>query len=764
LRTKNQAAASSKQNRWSIVGIMCEQGGKPDERRRAPMHTASRRTASKKSHTPSLVPRHPFSCRTHFSIAALFPIAQNSMCLKNHVGSSNDSGIEHERPRVHGNELSVEEIAGQVDFISRLHFSGVKTKEIHKSLQAPGKRLGEEGKTKVRNMRLKLDKERSEERGPFNDAQMFVLQLQQENCWMRFKTDEDGRMMCIAWAHEAQQLNALRYHSIIIQDNTFNTNIYKYHLALIVVVDKENHTQLAIQALLLREQTEYFVFLFEAFKELCAGADPQVIFTDADQAAMSAIEQVYPSSLNKLCLYHINQNIRKHGGGLGEGVLAAVVGMFHAAAYAQTEEFFLQHKVDLLRLLPRESHMYEYMDKYIFVPGRVQKWASHVHPGLHTLSIASTQRVESSNSALKLVMTRSGTMVDVDRAIVGKVQDDANKPLRVNSGGRVDRVRVKNVSPAERVNADLLERFHFVKEAMLYERCSGYAMEDMATQILASLGYSAQPVASGNDEVQRLLAELVPDPKKAKLQYDTNSGEFMDPSRMSTSSAGVTMATRTSVPHFAELLEDQTVNELVRITPLMAYTEYGHLIALGPDGFFLCTCLRQLVDGLGCPHGLRAIGTGRGGRGGRGSRGRGGGRGRDWRRGEAEAGGEERASTGRGEGREEGRGGAEGGRGSAGPGVLAAGLSVLQPAADASATRAGCMGLDTTPANSAHAFGASRMPPQSLSNAGIDAPCGGGEQASPSLEPLPSTPQDVAILEQLQPVERQKHTGLSRRH
>ena len=60
-------------------------------------------------------------------------------------------------------------------------------------------------------MRLKLNKERSEERGAFNDAQMFVIQLQQENCWMRFKTDEDGRMMCIAWAHEAQQLNALRF-------------------------------------------------------------------------------------------------------------------------------------------------------------------------------------------------------------------------------------------------------------------------------------------------------------------------------------------------------------------------------------------------------------------------------------------------------------------------------------------------------------------------------------------------------------------------
>ena len=177
----------------------------------------------------------------------------------------------------------------------------------------------------------------------------------------------------------------------------------------------------------------------------------------------------------------------------------------------------------------------------------------------------------------------------------------------------------------------------------------------------------------------------------------------------------------------------------------------------------------------------------------------------------AEAGGEGRASTGKDGGRGEGRGGVEEGRGSAGLGVVAAGLSVLQPAAEDGATRARSMGLNTTPANGAHAFGASRMPFRSLSNAGIDAPRGGGEQALPSLEvqrrceqsrcdpatylafdaadccqpesferaqlngevltasathlqPLPSTPQDLAILEQLQPAERQKHTEQTRRH
>ena len=57
----------------------------------------------------------------------------------------------------------------------------------------------------------------------YNDAQRFVQQLQQEKCFMSFKTAEDSRISCIAWAHEEQVQNAVRYHSIIVQDNTFNT-------------------------------------------------------------------------------------------------------------------------------------------------------------------------------------------------------------------------------------------------------------------------------------------------------------------------------------------------------------------------------------------------------------------------------------------------------------------------------------------------------------------------------------------------------------
>ena len=67
---------------------------------------------------------------------------------------------------------------------------------------------------------------------------------------------------------------------------------------------------------------------------------------------------------------------------------------------------------------------------FFFFRRRVKKWASFVHPGAHTLGIASTQRMESANSALKQALRRSGTLVNVDQAIIGRVQDDTYKTIR----------------------------------------------------------------------------------------------------------------------------------------------------------------------------------------------------------------------------------------------------------------------------------------------------------------------------------------------
>ncbi|CAN0158541.1 unnamed protein product [Ectocarpus sp. 4 AP-2014] len=64
-------------------------------------------------------------------------------------------GNEHPPPRVFGDELSKEEIQQQELKIKELVEAGFGTTELHKYLQRDGKRLGEQGKQKVRNLRRK---------------------------------------------------------------------------------------------------------------------------------------------------------------------------------------------------------------------------------------------------------------------------------------------------------------------------------------------------------------------------------------------------------------------------------------------------------------------------------------------------------------------------------------------------------------------------------------------------------------------------------
>ena len=128
----------------------------------------------------------------------------------------------------------------------------------------------------------------------------------------------------------------------------------------------------------------------------------------------------------------------------------------------------------------------------------------------------------------------------------------------------------------------------------------------MKSEVVACLGYDAEVIASSTDDVHRLLAELEADPSKGKLQYETIDGVVAGSSTMTTGLIDATMATRASVPHLVDLLRDRNIIELVRTTPMFSDNGYGPLVALGVGGFFLCTCLKLLVDGLGCRHRVKA--------------------------------------------------------------------------------------------------------------------------------------------------------------
>eukprot|EP00904_Undaria_pinnatifida_P002644 jgi/Undpi1/12380/HiC_scaffold_5.g02052.m1 len=563
-------------NRWRTVHVVCEQGGTPDKPgltgpANAPVKKTTKNTTTKKvvNPPPNAVISHfasrllcGISLGCGFLVAFNWPgnadgptLSTTSLCLHHNVDSE-DGSVEHEPPRRMDKEMTPEMVQQEEEMIRLLHFQQNDTKAIHRTVERDGLILGPRGKQQIRTMRARFGREQSKAPGGANDAQDLLLRLQLEVCWTRFTLDDKGRINRVAWALEA----------------------YKHHLALIVVVDKENYTHIAMQALLANERSEDFEFLFRVFRELIGEAPPQVILTDADPAAMAAFQREAPWSRHKLCLFNMDENVRKHGKGLGEGLLAGVIRMFHTAAFAPTEELFLQAKQDLFNLLAPGSHMYTYMAESVFGPNWsrsgacdrwVHRWAKYGHPGPPTLGINSTRRVESTNSALKPAMTRSGTLVDAHRAISKKVKEDANKTT--------------SCWPA--------------LEGRGYDSIMGPGT--CPTRPWRLWGTRPRPLR----RVTTTFNACWPTSWRTRAGLLHGIGEGGD----------VTLTTRTSITFFAELLREQVVDRLVRVTNMYgSQTQYCHLVVLGPDGFFLCTCLRILTDGLGCRHALRAMKDGDG--------------------------------------------------------------------------------------------------------------------------------------------------------
>lgn len=73
----------------------------------------------------------------------------------------------------------------------------------------------------VRTMKTKFDKE-IESNG--SDVQRFMAQLQAKDCFVRFKVDDENQITCVFWGTPDQKDNLQKYGSVIVQDNTFNTN------------------------------------------------------------------------------------------------------------------------------------------------------------------------------------------------------------------------------------------------------------------------------------------------------------------------------------------------------------------------------------------------------------------------------------------------------------------------------------------------------------------------------------------------------------
>jgi hypothetical protein len=256
--------------------------------------------------------------------------------------------------------------------------------------------------------------------------------------------DSENRLTRLFWMSPIQRQLYQRYHDVIVNDSTMQTNRLGLTLNCTVVVDATFKTRLVACALIRHETQSDYEWVFAQLKDASGGIEPKVVMVDEHTAVDAACPKVFPMAHVVNCIWHIYENIRRNiSNVLDENKFKLFSGQFKKAMDSVTPSAFYKiwrellrnvcdHRVEADLLDPENEMMYTGPAgeplKRLFK--RRRHWAGPWVQAVFTAGMRSTQRVEKSHHLIKMMKVNSKTSLsDLLEAICEKVDGELYKAV-----------------------------------------------------------------------------------------------------------------------------------------------------------------------------------------------------------------------------------------------------------------------------------------------------------------------------------------------
>ncbi|CAB4473727.1 unnamed protein product [Rhizophagus irregularis] len=236
----------------------------------------------------------------------------------------------------------------------------------------------------------------------YRDAQNMINKLfelkDQEPGWIiHTRLDPfDNRLVGLFWMSPSQHQCLLQYNDVIQTDNICRTNWFYMYLTFLVVIDNNTKSRLVAQCLSEDETIESYEWFLDCFLQATNDNPPVCLFSDADPALTNAIALKLPRTHHFLCIFHIQENLRKNlAGKLGKEYQTFYKEFLHTRNSLFLDDF--SHR--WTRLLEKYPQTQEYLNRTL--NNCCQAWAKCYQVKHFTAGIQSTQRVEVMNRLIK---------------------------------------------------------------------------------------------------------------------------------------------------------------------------------------------------------------------------------------------------------------------------------------------------------------------------------------------------------------------------
>ncbi|XP_057493375.1 protein FAR1-RELATED SEQUENCE 5-like isoform X2 [Actinidia eriantha] len=135
------------------------------------------------------------------------------------------------------------------------------------------------------------------------------MKADNSNFFFAMDLDDKGRLRNVFWADARSRAACKEFGDVVAFDTTYLVNKHDMPFAPFVGVNHHGQSTLLGCGLISKEDTESFSWLFKTWMTCMWGCAPKAIITDQCMAMRNAIENVFPNTRHRWCIWHIMKKV-----------------------------------------------------------------------------------------------------------------------------------------------------------------------------------------------------------------------------------------------------------------------------------------------------------------------------------------------------------------------------------------------------------------------------------------------------------------------
>lgn len=131
------------------------------------------------------------------------------------------------------------------------------------------------------------------------------MQSNVNNIFYFVQVDDQSKMTNFFWSDNLSILNFEYFGDVVVFDTIYRTNRYNIKCAPL-------EKYIVWLCFLTHKSIASFIWVFQTFLEVLGGKAPKTIFINQDSAMASAVKEVFPNTVHRLCVWHSLLNAKQN--------------------------------------------------------------------------------------------------------------------------------------------------------------------------------------------------------------------------------------------------------------------------------------------------------------------------------------------------------------------------------------------------------------------------------------------------------------------